>query len=82
MITDEEIYVQAGAYGIGITPKENLLGFARLIEQRAREEEREACARACDKEADAWFKLKLPDYREVARDCAKLIRARGNHEHH
>ncbi len=46
--------------------------FARLIEQRAREEEREACAKVCDD-----IDVEYGGEEVLATWCASSIRARG-----
>ncbi len=76
MITDEEIDVLGNRCGIWVVPEERLREFARLIEQRARREEREACAKVCEDEAD-FRRSGKPRLYEFGLLCAKLIRARG-----
>ncbi len=78
MITDEEIEamweeLEENKKCSYVT---EILKFARLIEQRAREEEREACAKVCEDEADSRRSGK-PRLYEFGLLCAKLIRARG-----
>ncbi len=85
MITDKEIrQLWSQAHNevsgeIGVIPDHRIVipAFARLIEQRAREEEREACARVCEDEAAAWGRYEIGHVFSAVKSCARAIRARG-----
>ncbi len=74
MITDEEIDVTASRFGMWVAPGEKLREFARLIEQRAREEEREACAKIAEEECNKTDQL---HYRAGCAYVLRRIRTRG-----
>ena len=60
---------------------EQIKWFAALVRAEAQAEEREACAKACEKVAvDSYTRIggeHEPYMRATAEDCARHIRARG-----
>ena len=60
------------------TPEEweTLATFARLVEQHVRADEREACAKVCDVEAEYWRDLLAMGCAEASDICATEIRSR------
>jgi len=73
----------AGEYGNGTfenTPYPELETFAKLVADAAAAVEREACAKACETEADnpscLWEEPGC--WQHAAENCAGSIRARGN----
>ena len=60
------------------TPEEweTLATFARLVEQHVRADEREACAKVCDVEAEYWRDLIAMGCAEASDICATEIRSR------
>lgn len=56
----------------GLTLHGDIEHFAELV----RADEREACAKACEKQDDEDTRFRY-DYRRGALDCAAAIRARG-----
>jgi hypothetical protein len=59
--------------GLWLSDDEELERFAKLV----RQDEREACAKLCDDFQLTDFCIR--DWADGTYDCAKAIRARGNH---
>lgn len=51
-----------------------LAAFVKLIAEKEREKEREACAKVCEETTAAWTEHL---YNDACVDCAEAIRARG-----
>ena len=52
------------------------VAFAKLVEQHVRADEREACAKVCDVEAEYWRDLIAMGCAEASDICATEIRSR------
>ena len=52
------------------------VAFAKLVEQHVRADEREACAKVCDVEAEYWRDLLAMGCAEASDICATEIRSR------
>ena len=78
---DSFIEYPDGSSKLYVTTTSALL-FARVIANMATSKEREACARLCDMEVDQTLPPDVSQicqsYVESAKDCAAVIRARGN----